>query len=133
MGAGPYTIRDAFTDFSGEAGSLKDGWAGAWTVRNTSFYIYPMGQWFEPCKWDDYKCHAQIQAADEVPQGLVGHHINSGAWLKDLRRHNRKLRRGWLLVGGVCSAAVTVYWRIRSWRQTKDLEHACTVTPSGPI
>ena len=112
FGAGPYTIRDAFKNFTQEAGSLEDGWAGAWTVRNTSFYVYPMGQWFEPCKWDDYKCHAQIQAADEVPPGLVGHHINSGAWLKDLRRHNRRLAGVWLLAGSLCVSASILCWRI---------------------
>ena len=112
-GAGPYTIRDAFKNFTQEAGRLEDGWAGASTVRNTSFYVYPMGQWFEPCKWDDYKCHAQIQAADELPPGLVGHHINSGAWLKDLRRHNRKLAGVWLLAGSLSVSAIILCWRIR--------------------
>ncbi|KAL3136090.1 hypothetical protein ABBQ32_007113 [Trebouxia sp. C0010 RCD-2024] len=127
---GPYTIRDAFKEFSNEAGSLKDGWAGAWTVRHSNFYIFPMGQWFEPCKWDDYKCHARIQAAEEVPPGLVGHHINSGAWLKDLRWHNRKLLGAWLLVGSLCISAAILCWRIR--RRTKGPAHGFTVSTSSP-
>ena len=109
--AGPYTFRDAFREFSKEDGGLQDGWAGHWIVRNTSFHIYPMGQWFEPCKWDDYKCHARIQAADELPPELVGHHINSGAWLKDLKQHNRKLVAAWLLAGTLCFSCIFFCWR----------------------
>jgi len=111
--AGPYTFRDAFRDFSEEAGGLQESWAGHWLIRNTSFHIYPLGQWFEPCKWDDYKCHANIQAADELPSELVGHHINSGAWLKDLKQHNRKLVGAWLLAGTLCFSCIFSCWKIR--------------------
>lgn len=123
--AGPYTIRDAFRDFSDEAGGLQEGWAGHWMVRNTSFHIYPMGQWFEPCKWDDYKCHAQIQAADDLPAGLVGHHINSGAWLKELKRHNKRLVGAWLLGFTACFSGVFLCWRIR-----RQANLAQTTSPS---
>ncbi len=110
--AGPHTFRDAFRDFSEEAGGLQDSWAGNWLIRNTSFHIYPMGQWFEPCKWDDYKCHAHIQAADELPE-LVGHHINSGAWLKDLKQRNRQLVAAWLLAGTLCFCCLLSCWKFR--------------------
>ncbi len=111
--AGPHTFRDAFRDFSKEAGGLQDSWAGDWLIRNTSFHIYPMGQWFEPCKWDDYKCHAQIQAANELPSELVGHHINSGAWLKDLKHRNRQLVAAWLLAGTLCFSCIFSCWKSR--------------------
>lgn len=106
-------MRDAFKAFTDEAGDLQEGWAGHWKVKNTSFHVYPMGQWFEPCKWDDYKCHAQIQAAAELPPDLVGHHINSGAWLKELKWHNRKLAVMWLLAGGLCFSVGGFCWKRR--------------------
>ena len=51
----------------------------------------PLGEWYEPCKCDDYKCHAKMQASNEISLRLVGHHLNSEVWLKNLRQHNRRL------------------------------------------
>lgn len=79
--------------------------------------VYPVGQWFEPCIWDDYQCHQQVQAAQQLPPSLVGHHINSGAWLKDLKTYNRKLFWRWLAAAATvitacfCCAALVLRWR----------------------
>ena len=121
---GPYAIRDAFKDFSQETGELQQGYAGQWTIQNSSFQIYPMGQWFEPCKWDDYKCHTQIQDAEDLPVNLVGHHVNAGAWLKDLRNHNRKLVAAWLLAATATCVAAYICCRskIQSARSKMNLK-----------
>jgi len=48
-----------------------------------------------------------------LPSELVGHHINSGAWLKDLKQHNRKLVGAWLLAGTLCFSCIFSCWKIR--------------------
>ena len=105
-------MRDAFKTFTREAGDLQLGWAGEWQIKDSRFQIYPLGQWFEPCKWDDYKCHARLQAAQHLPPELVGHHINSGAWLKDLNCYNRRLLWSWLACVTIPMTACTccIYW-----------------------
>ena len=117
--AGPYTIRDAFKGFTLEVGPLQDAWAGRWTVNNTRFQVYPLGQWFEPCEWNDYKCHADIHdlQVGDLPANLVGHHINAGVWLKESQQHNRKLRGEWLLASSVVCSCGVLCWKMR--RSTK--------------
>ena len=107
-------MRDAFKTFTREAGDLQLGWAGEWEIRESRFQIYPLGSWYEPCKWDDYKCHQRIQVAQHLPPELVGHHINSGSWLKDIKRYNRKLLWAWLagftiLTAACCMCGYSLY------------------------
>ena len=42
---GPWLLRDAFKEFSGEAGDLAAGYAGAHAVKGTHVMIYALGQW----------------------------------------------------------------------------------------
>ncbi|CAL8464106.1 g3641 [Coccomyxa elongata] len=82
---GPWLLRDAFKEFSGEAGDLAAGYAGAHAVKGTHVMVYALGQWFEPCEWSDLSCHAlvDIAAVSGTPlRGIVGHHKNAGTWLK---------------------------------------------------
>lgn len=47
---GPWLLRDAFKDFSGEAGDLATGYAGEHTVKGTHVIVYALGQWCAfPC------------------------------------------------------------------------------------
>ena len=112
---GPYTIRDAFKGFTHEVGPLQHAWAGRWVVNNTRFQVYPMGQWFEPCLWNDYQCHADIHdfKIAELPTNLVGHHINAGVWLKESQRHNRKLGGAWLLTSSIVCSSGILWWKVR--------------------
>lgn len=42
---GPWLLRDAFKEFSGEAGDLATGYAGEHTVKGTHVMVYALGQW----------------------------------------------------------------------------------------
>lgn len=42
---GPWLLRDAFKEFSGEAGDLAAGYAGAHVVKGTHVMVYALGQW----------------------------------------------------------------------------------------
>ena len=127
MFVGPWILREAFRDYTGEVGGLHDGWAGNWEVKDSKFRVFPMGLWFGPCKWDDYKCHRHIRTLGSLPSELVGHHINSGTWLKKLKRHNRDLLMAWL--GALacclgCACALLVFFARRRRRQSAADDHA---------
>ena len=103
---GPWILREAFRDYTGEVGGLRDGWAGNWELKDSRIRVFPLGSWFGPCKWDDYKCHSHIRTLETLPPELVGHHINSGTWLKKLKRHNRDLLLAWLGALACCLGCV---------------------------
>lgn len=123
-------LRDAFSSYTGEAGDLQSGWAGEWEVGDSNFRVYPMGQWYEPCKWDDYKCHGRVTAADHLRPQLVGHHINAGAWLKSLRMENRKVLVAWLPALAISAAVLMccALWVFVQNRQTWHRRNADSLT-----
>lgn len=115
--AGPHVMRNAFKQFSEEVGDLQIGWAGEWNIKGASFRVYPMGQWFEPCKWDDYLCHQQIRGVQSLPPNLVGHHINSGVWLKSMQSYNQRVLLAWLFALACCVQCG--YWLCLSCQQNR--------------
>jgi len=107
----PNALRDAFKTFNYEQGQLQHDWAGCWNIRNTTLCVYPMGELYEPCKWDDYNCHAKMQDTTEIPSQLVLHHITSGVWLQNLRQHNRRLGMAYLLTAGHAAVYCAVAYK----------------------
>lgn len=123
---GPEVLRDAFSSYTQEAGELQSGWAGEWELGDSNFRVYPMGQWYEPCKWDDYQCHARVTAANHREPQLVGHHINAGAWLKALRMDNRRAFIKWLPVLALSAGVLVsfIIWVLLRKKQTWLHKHA---------
>ena len=105
---GPRLLRDAFTTFVGANKTVEPAeLVGTWAVAGTHIRVYGLMQWYVPCIWNDYPCHARIQNTSQsghslIPANLVGHHHCSGTWLKQIKARNR--RRTLALVACMLSA-----------------------------